>query len=66
MEMRVIFPCAEGKDRIWGTSAWRADASLRKISEDYRVSQTTARKVSEALASEGLVEIKPRWGSFVR
>ena len=40
--------------------------SLRKISEDYKVSQTTARKVIEALASEGLVEIKPRWGSFVR
>jgi DNA-binding FadR family transcriptional regulator len=40
--------------------------SLRKISEDYKVSQTTARKVIEALAGEGLVEIKPRWGSFVR
>jgi GntR family transcriptional regulator len=40
--------------------------SLRKISEDYSVSQTTARKVIDALAREGLVEIKPRWGSFVR
>jgi DNA-binding GntR family transcriptional regulator len=40
--------------------------SLRKISEDYRISQTTARKVIDALAREGLVEIKPRWGSFVR
>ncbi len=40
--------------------------SLRKISEDYGVSQTTARKVIDALAREGLVEIKPRWGSFVR
>jgi len=40
--------------------------SLRKISEDYGISQTTARKVIDALAREGLVEIKPRWGSFVR
>lgn len=40
--------------------------SLRKISEDYGVAQTTARKVIDALAREGLVEIKPRWGSFVR
>ena len=40
--------------------------SLRKISEDYGIAQTTARKVIEALAAEGLVEIKPRWGSFVR
>jgi DNA-binding FadR family transcriptional regulator len=40
--------------------------SLRKISEDYGISQTTARKVIEALARDGLVEIKPRWGSFVR
>lgn len=40
--------------------------TLRKISEDYRVSQTTAKKVIEALARDGLVEIKPRWGTFVR
>jgi GntR family transcriptional regulator len=40
--------------------------SLRKISDEYHVSQTTARKAVEALAREGLVEIKPRWGSFVR
>jgi DNA-binding GntR family transcriptional regulator len=40
--------------------------SLRKISDDYGISQTTARKVIDALAREGLVEIKPRWGSFVR
>jgi DNA-binding FadR family transcriptional regulator len=40
--------------------------SLRKISEEYGVAQATARKVIDALAREGLVEIKPRWGSFVR
>lgn len=40
--------------------------TLRQISEDYGVSQTTARKVIDALAREGLVEIKPRWGTFVR
>jgi GntR family transcriptional regulator len=40
--------------------------TLRQISEEYGVAQTTARKVIDALAREGLVEIKPRWGSFVR
>jgi GntR family transcriptional regulator len=40
--------------------------TLRQISGEYGVSQTTARKVIDALAREGLVEIKPRWGSFVR
>jgi hypothetical protein len=40
--------------------------TLRQISEEYRVAQTTARKVIDALAREGLVEIKPRWGTFVR
>jgi DNA-binding GntR family transcriptional regulator len=39
---------------------------LRQISEDYGIAQTTARKVIDALAREGLVEIKPRWGTFVR
>jgi DNA-binding GntR family transcriptional regulator len=40
--------------------------TLRQISEDYGIAQTTARKVIDALAREGLVEIKPRWGTFVR
>lgn len=40
--------------------------TLRQISEDYEIAQTTARKVIDALAREGLVEIKPRWGTFVR
>jgi DNA-binding FadR family transcriptional regulator len=40
--------------------------TLRQISEEYGVAQTTARKVIDALAREGLVEIKPRWGTFVR
>jgi DNA-binding GntR family transcriptional regulator len=40
--------------------------TLRQISEEYGIAQTTARKVIDALAREGLVEIKPRWGTFVR
>jgi GntR family transcriptional regulator len=40
--------------------------TLRQISEEYWIAQTTARKVIDALAREGLVEIKPRWGTFVR
>ena len=40
--------------------------SMDKISEDYGVSRTTARKVVQALAADGLVEIRPRWGTFVR
>ncbi len=39
--------------------------SLVKISEEYRVSRTTAQKAMQLLAEAGLVEIKPRWGSFV-
>jgi len=30
------------------------------------VSRVTARRALKALADEGLVEIKPRWGTFVR
>lgn len=40
--------------------------SLRAISEEFGVSQTTAKKVIQLLAEEGLVEVKPRWGTFVR
>ena len=39
--------------------------SLVKISEEYKVSRTTAQKAIQLLAEAGLVEIKPRWGSFV-
>jgi len=40
--------------------------SLDKIAREYGISRTTAKKVVQQLADEGLVEIKPRWGSFVR
>ncbi len=40
--------------------------SLDKISATYNVSRVTARRALKALADEGLVEIKPRWGTFVR
>ena len=39
--------------------------TLIKISEEYGISRTTAQKVINALAEAGLVEIKPRWGTFV-
>lgn len=39
--------------------------TLIKISEEYGISRTTAQKVIRALAAEGLVDIKPRWGVFV-
>jgi DNA-binding GntR family transcriptional regulator len=40
--------------------------SLDKISESYRVSRTTARRALAVLTDEGLIEVKPRWGAFVR
>jgi len=40
--------------------------SLDKISATYNVSRVTARRALKALADEGLVEIKPRCGTFVR
>ena len=40
--------------------------SLDKISESYKVSRTTARRALAVLAEEGLIEVKPRWGTFVK
>ncbi len=40
--------------------------SMDTIAAEYKISRTTARKVIQQLAAEGYVEVKPRWGTFVR
>jgi len=39
--------------------------SLDDLSETYKVSRTTARRAVQLLISEGLIETRPRWGTFV-
>ncbi len=39
--------------------------SLDKLAVIYSVSRTTARRAVQILTDEGLVETRPRWGSFV-
>lgn len=40
--------------------------SLDNLSAAYGVSRVTARRALAVLREEGLIETKPRWGSFVR
>ncbi|HUZ35910.1 MAG TPA: GntR family transcriptional regulator [Streptosporangiaceae bacterium] len=39
--------------------------SLDDLSDTYKVSRTTARRAVQLLISEGLIETRPRWGTFV-
>ena len=39
--------------------------SLDDLSETYKVSRTTARRAVQLLITEGLIETRPRWGTFV-
>jgi GntR family transcriptional regulator len=39
--------------------------SLDDLAETYKVSRTTARRALDMLRGEGLIETRPRWGSFV-
>jgi len=40
--------------------------SIVTLSQEYGIARNTARKVLYALRDEGLVEISPGWGTFVR
>jgi len=40
--------------------------SIVKLGEQYGISRGTARRVLKQLEADGLVEITPGWGSFVR
>lgn len=40
--------------------------SMARISETYGVSRGTARRVLVTLRDDGLIDIVPGWGSFVR
>lgn len=40
--------------------------SLSALSDEYGVSQTTARKAVSSLVAAGLAETSPGWGSFVK
>jgi GntR family transcriptional regulator len=61
-----VFSALKDKIESGELGAGEQMPSLRQISEDYGVSQSTAKKAIQQLADEGLVEIKPRWGTFVR
>ena len=39
--------------------------SLDALSESYHVSRTTAQRAVRVLITEGLLESRPRWGTFV-
>jgi DNA-binding GntR family transcriptional regulator len=39
--------------------------SLDDLSKTYEVSRTTARRAVQLLITEGLIETRPRWGTFV-
>jgi GntR family transcriptional regulator len=39
--------------------------SLDDLSRTYEVSRTTARRAVQLLIAEGLIETRPRWGTFV-
>ncbi len=39
--------------------------SLDALSESYHVSRTTAQRAVRVLIAEGLLESRPRWGTFV-
>jgi len=39
--------------------------SLDALARDYRVSRATAQKALRLLREEGVVETRPRWGTFV-
>jgi GntR family transcriptional regulator len=39
--------------------------SLDDLSKTYEVSRTTARRAVQLLIAEGLIETRPRWGTFV-
>jgi len=39
--------------------------SLDDLAKTYTVSRTTARRAVQLLITEGLIETRPRWGTFV-
>jgi DNA-binding GntR family transcriptional regulator len=39
--------------------------SLDRLAADYSVSRATVQKAVKVLVEEGLIETRPRWGSFV-
>ena len=40
--------------------------SIVTMSQEYGIARNTARKVLAALRDEGLIEVTPGWGSFVK
>ena len=40
--------------------------SIVKLGEQHGISRGTARRVLKQLEAEGLIEITPGWGSFVK
>lgn len=49
-----------------GELAPGAMLSIVTMAQEYGIARNTARKVLAALRNEGLVEITPGWGTFVK